>query len=106
MQMPDLTGYEVALRLRQPGGRHEKTFLILVSAYSDLDEVTASGVSDARIDKPASRRELMTALARVTPVTPVTPTMHETPAMPATPDMPETTAPTATTATPILPTDP
>ena len=66
MQMPDLSGYEVALRLRQPGGRHEKTFLILVSAYNDLDEATAGSVFDARIDKPASRKDLMTALARAT----------------------------------------
>ncbi len=64
MQMPDLSGYDVALRLRQPGGRHEKTFLILVSAYNDLDVATAGSVFDARIDKPASRKDLMTALAR------------------------------------------
>jgi signal transduction histidine kinase len=64
MQMPGLSGYEVARRLRQPGGRHEKTFLILVSAYSDLDESSAAAVFDARIDKPASRRDLLAALAR------------------------------------------
>ena len=64
MQMPDLTGYELALRLRQPGGRHQKTFLILVSAYNDLDDATVDSVFDARIDKPASRKDLMQALAR------------------------------------------
>jgi signal transduction histidine kinase len=64
MQMPDLSGYDVALRLRAPGGRHQKTFLILVSAYNDLDDATVDSLFDARIDKPASRRDLMTALAR------------------------------------------
>jgi signal transduction histidine kinase/CheY-like chemotaxis protein len=64
MQMPDLTGYEVALRLRKPGDRHERSFLVLVSAFSELDEATAGGVFDARIDKPASRKELVAVLAR------------------------------------------
>jgi signal transduction histidine kinase len=64
MQMPDLTGYELALRLRQPGGRHQKTFLILISAYNDLDDATVDSVFDARIDKPAGRKDLMAALAR------------------------------------------
>jgi len=64
MQMPDLSGYDVALRLRRPGARHEKTFLILVSACSDLDDETADAVFDARIDKPASRHDLVAALAR------------------------------------------
>ncbi len=63
MQMPDMSGYDVALRLRKSGGRHQKTFLVLVSAYNDLAGPTAEGVFDACIDKPASRRELMTALA-------------------------------------------
>ncbi|MEP6503476.1 MAG: hybrid sensor histidine kinase/response regulator, partial [Betaproteobacteria bacterium] len=66
MQMPDLTGYELALRLRQPGGRHQKTFLILISAYNDLDDATVDSVFDARIDKPAGRKDLMAALARAT----------------------------------------
>jgi signal transduction histidine kinase len=64
MQMPDLTGYEVARRLRKPGGRHQKTFLVLISAYNDLDDATVDSVFDARIDKPASRQDLMAALGR------------------------------------------
>jgi signal transduction histidine kinase len=62
MQMPDLTGYEVARRLREPGNRHHRTFLVLVSAYNDLDEASARGVFDARIDKPASRKDLTSVL--------------------------------------------
>ena len=64
MQMPDLTGYEVARRLRKPGDRHQKTFLVLISAYMDLDDTTVDSVFDARIDKPASRKDLMAALGR------------------------------------------
>jgi len=64
MQMPDLSGYEVAQRLRRPGDRHERAFLALVSAYNDLDDATVAGVFDARIDKPASRKDLIAALAR------------------------------------------
>jgi signal transduction histidine kinase len=64
MQMPDLTGYEVARRLRKPGDRHQKTFLVLISAYMDLDDATVDSVFDARIDKPASRKDLMAALGR------------------------------------------
>ena len=64
MQMPDLTGYEVARRLRKPGDRHQKTFLVLISAYNDLDDATVDSVFDARIDKPASRKDLMEALGR------------------------------------------
>jgi signal transduction histidine kinase/ActR/RegA family two-component response regulator len=64
MQMPGLSGAEVARRLRRPGGRHEKTFLVLVSAYSELDEASAAALFDARIDKPASRRDLAAALSR------------------------------------------
>ena len=64
MQMPDLTGYEVARRLRKPGDRHQKTFLVLISAYMDLDDATVDSVFDARIDKPASRKDLMAALSR------------------------------------------
>ncbi len=64
MQMPDLTGYEVARRLRKPGDRHQRTFLVLISAYNDLDDATVDSVFDARIDKPASRKDLMAALGR------------------------------------------
>jgi signal transduction histidine kinase len=64
MQMPDLTGYEVARRLRTPGNRHQKTFLVLISAHNDLDDATVDSVFDARIDKPASRKDLMAALGR------------------------------------------
>jgi signal transduction histidine kinase len=64
MQMPDLTGYEVAVRLRRAGDRHERTFLILISAYNELDDPTAASVFDARIDKPVSRRDLIAVLAR------------------------------------------
>jgi len=72
LQMPDLTGLQVAQRLRQPGDRHQKTFLALVSAYNDLDDATLDAVFDARIDKPATRKDLMAALslaaqARATP---------------------------------------
>jgi signal transduction histidine kinase/CheY-like chemotaxis protein len=64
MQMPDLTGYEVARRLRKPGDRHQKTYLVLISACNDLDDATVDSVFDARIDKPASRKDLMAALGR------------------------------------------
>jgi hypothetical protein len=50
--------------LREPGARHRTTFLALVSAYNDLDDATVAGVFDARIDKPASRKDLIAALAR------------------------------------------
>ena len=63
LQMPDLTGLQVAQRLRQPGHRHQKTFLALVSAYNDLDDATLDAVFDARIDKPATRKDLMAALS-------------------------------------------
>jgi len=63
LQMPDLTGLQVAQRLRQPGDRHQKTFLALVSAYNDLDDATLDAVFDARIDKPATRKDLMAALS-------------------------------------------
>ena len=64
MQMPGLTGYEVACRLRKPGGRHEKAFLVLISATMDLDDAAIAGVFDARIDKPVSRDDLVAALDR------------------------------------------
>jgi signal transduction histidine kinase len=64
LQMPDMTGLEVAQRLRQPGQRHEKTFLALVSAYNDIDDATLDAMFDARIDKPAGRGELTAILAR------------------------------------------
>ena len=64
MQMPDITGYEMARRLRKPGDRHQRTFLVLISAYNDLDDATVDSVFDARIDKPASRKDLMAALGR------------------------------------------
>ena len=64
LQMPDLTGLQVAQRLREPGNRHQKTFLALVSAYNDLDDATLDSLFDARIDKPAGRKELMAVLSR------------------------------------------
>ncbi len=64
MQMPGLTGYEVACRLRTPGDRHEKTFLVLISAYMELDDAIIASVFDARIDKPASLDDLVAALGR------------------------------------------
>jgi len=64
MQMPGLNGFEVACRLRSPGGRHQKTLLVLISACSDLDDVTVNSVFDARIDKPAGRNDLVAALGR------------------------------------------
>jgi signal transduction histidine kinase/ActR/RegA family two-component response regulator len=63
LQMPDLTGLQVAQRLRQPGNRHRSTFLALVSAYNDLDDATLDSLFDARIDKPATRKDLMAALS-------------------------------------------
>ena len=68
MQMPGLTGDEVARRLRRPGHRHQKTFLVLVSAFMDLDDVAIASVFDARIDKPASRADLLAALGRASQV--------------------------------------
>ena len=70
MQMPGLTGYEVARRLRRPGERHDKTFLALISAYSDLDDATIDAVFDARIDKPVSRADLIEALGRASQAPP------------------------------------
>ena len=64
LQMPDLTGLQVAQRLREAGNRHQKTFLALVSAYNDLDDATLDSLFDARIDKPAGRKELMAVLSR------------------------------------------
>ena len=63
LQMPDLTGLQVAQRLREPGDRHQNTFLALVSAYNDLDDATLDSLFDARIDKPATRKDLMAALS-------------------------------------------
>ena len=70
MQMPGLTGYEVARRLRRDGQRHEKTFLALISAYNDLDDATIASVFDARIDKPVSRTDLIEALGRASQASP------------------------------------
>jgi len=64
LQMPDLTGLQVAQELRRPGNRHQKTFLALVSAYNDLDDATLDAVFDARVDKPAGRKELTAVLGR------------------------------------------
>jgi len=64
LQMPDMTGLQVAQQLRRPGDRHQKTFLALVSAYNDLDDATLDAVFDARIDKPAGRKELTAVLGR------------------------------------------
>jgi signal transduction histidine kinase/CheY-like chemotaxis protein len=64
LQMPDLTGLQVAQVLRQPDNRHQKTFLALVSAYNDLDDKTLDALFDARIDKPAGRKELAAVLGR------------------------------------------
>jgi signal transduction histidine kinase/CheY-like chemotaxis protein len=64
LQMPDLTGLQVAQELRRPGNRHGKTFLALVSAYNDLDDKTLDAVFDARVDKPAGRKELAAVLGR------------------------------------------
>jgi len=64
LQMPDLTGLQVAQELRRPGNRHCRTFLALVSAYNDLDDKTLDAVFDARIDKPAGRKELAAILGR------------------------------------------
>ena len=64
MQMPDLSGYEVARRLRKPGDRQQKTLLVLISACMDLDDATVYSVFDARIDKPVGRKDLMAALGR------------------------------------------
>jgi len=64
LQMPDLTGLQVAQALRRPGNRHEKTFLALVSAYNDLDDQTLDALFDARVDKPAGRKELAAILGR------------------------------------------
>lgn len=64
LQMPDLTGLQVAQALRQAGNRHEKTFLALVSAYNDLDDKTLDALFDARVDKPAGRKELAAVLGR------------------------------------------
>jgi len=66
LQMPGLTGLQVAQQLRAAGNRHRETFLALLSAYNDLDDATLDAVFDARIDKPAGRRELAAALARAT----------------------------------------
>ncbi len=63
MQMPDLTGYEVAQHLRRPDSRNRQAFLVLVSAYNDLDDAAVRAVFDARIDKPASRTDLTRVLA-------------------------------------------
>jgi CheY-like chemotaxis protein/anti-sigma regulatory factor (Ser/Thr protein kinase) len=70
MQMPDLAGDEVARRLRTPGGRHQKAFLVLISAHLDLDDATVAGLFDARIDKPASRNDLLAALGRAAAAAP------------------------------------
>ncbi|HEY8976749.1 MAG TPA: hybrid sensor histidine kinase/response regulator [Burkholderiaceae bacterium] len=64
LQMPDLTGLQVAQELRRPGNRHGKTFLALVSAYNDLDDKTLDAVFDARVDKPVGRKELAAVLGR------------------------------------------
>jgi len=64
MQMPGLSGYEVACRLRRPGGRHQKTLLVLISACIDLDDERVNSVFDARVDKPAGRKDLVAALGR------------------------------------------
>ncbi len=64
LQMPDLSGVEVAQQLRQPGERHAQTFLALISAYNDQDDATLDGLFDARTDKPVSRRDLVTMLGR------------------------------------------
>ena len=68
LQMPGLTGLQVAQQLRTDGHRHQKTFLALLSAYNDLDDATLDAVFDARIDKPAGRRDLAAALARASPM--------------------------------------
>jgi CheY-like chemotaxis protein len=62
--MPDLTGVQVAQRLRSAGHRHHATFLALISAYNDQDDAMLDKLFDARVDKPVSRKDLMALLGR------------------------------------------
>ena len=64
LQMPDLTGVQVAQRLRVAGHRHQATFLALISAYNDQDDATLGTLFDARVDKPVSRKDLIALLGR------------------------------------------
>ena len=64
LQMPDLTGVQVAQRLRAAGHRQHATFLALISAYNDQDDATLDRLFDARVDKPVSRKDLMALLGR------------------------------------------
>jgi signal transduction histidine kinase/CheY-like chemotaxis protein len=58
LQMPDLDGLELAALWRRPGNRHEHTFLVLVSAYPDVDRAQVDRLFDACIDKPVTRAQI------------------------------------------------
>ena len=62
LQMPDLRGDRVARQLRKPGGRHERTLLVLVSASDDIDARSLDALVDARLAKPVARTELAAVL--------------------------------------------
>ena len=58
LQMPDLDGLALATLWRRPGNRHEHTFLVLASAYNDVDPAVAEALFDACIDKPVGRAQM------------------------------------------------
>jgi signal transduction histidine kinase/CheY-like chemotaxis protein len=58
LQMPDLDGIELATLWRRPGHRHATTFLVLATAYNDVDRERVEALFDACVDKPVTRQQL------------------------------------------------
>lgn len=64
LRMPGQDGVALAADWRRPGHRQARTFLVLASAWNDVDRPDAHALFDACLDKPVTREQLAAALAR------------------------------------------